>query len=137
MSDHSHVLRDAVLTCSRCGVEFIWTVTQQRANAQLPSPLPPPTRCPACRTIAAPPDRQRGRVKWYNRSKGWGFVTLGDGGEVFVHRSALAEGLLSLSEGDLVEFAVEDTAKGPQAALVCRLTVATVQDPEQPSGGTG
>jgi CspA family cold shock protein len=131
MSMHSHVFRDTLLTCANCGVEFIWTLAQQRATAQLESPQQPPTRCLVCRKIAAPPDRQRGRVKWYNRSKGWGFVTLMNGGEVFVHRSGLEEGLSSLGEGDLVEFSVEETPKGPQAVHIRRLTVTNSLDPEQ------
>ncbi len=62
----------------------------------------------------------RGSVKWFNDSKGYGFISKEDGsGDVFVHHSAIeGEGFKSLSEGQLVEFDVTDGPKGPQAANV-------------------
>ena len=54
----------------------------------------------------------QGTVKWFNASKGFGFIASDDGTEVFVHHSAIkAEGYKSLSEGDKVTF---DTEKGPK-----------------------
>ncbi|HSM36178.1 MAG TPA: cold shock domain-containing protein [Longimicrobiales bacterium] len=61
-----------------------------------------------------------GVVKWFNDSKGYGFL-LPDGGDddVFVHYSAIVgEGFRSLEEGDRVRFAIVDTQKGPEAADV-------------------
>jgi CspA family cold shock protein len=63
--------------------------------------------------------RTTGKVKWFSRVKGYGFITP-DGGEaakdVFVHYSAIrGEGFRNLKEGDQVEFTLEDTPKGPQA----------------------
>ena len=62
----------------------------------------------------------RGTVKWFNDSKGFGFISQEDGGrDVFVHHSAIqGEGFKSLSEGQTVEFEVTDGPKGPQAANV-------------------
>lgn len=62
----------------------------------------------------------RGTVKWFNDSKGYGFISQEDGGsDVFVHHSAIqGEGFKSLSEGQTVEFEVTDGPKGPQAANV-------------------
>lgn len=61
-----------------------------------------------------------GTVKWFNESKGFGFISPSDGGkDVFVHFSAIqAEGFRSLAEGQAVTFDVEDGPKGPQASNV-------------------
>ncbi|MEW6556868.1 MAG: cold shock domain-containing protein [Elusimicrobiota bacterium] len=62
----------------------------------------------------------RGKVKWFNDSKGYGFIAKEDGsGDVFVHFSAIGgDGFKSLAEGDAVEFDVVDSDKGPKAANV-------------------
>ncbi|MEE4217470.1 MAG: cold-shock protein [Xanthomonadales bacterium] len=61
-----------------------------------------------------------GTVKWFNESKGFGFITPADGGkDVFVHFSAIqADGFKALAEGQQVNFNVEDGPKGPQATNV-------------------
>ena len=61
----------------------------------------------------------QGTVKWFNDSKGFGFIQREDGPDVFVHYSAITgSGFRSLKEGDAVEFEVTDGPKGPQAANV-------------------
>ena len=61
-----------------------------------------------------------GTVKWFNDSKGFGFISQDDGGDdVFAHFSAIqGDGFKSLAEGQKVEYDVEDGAKGPQASNV-------------------
>lgn len=64
-------------------------------------------------------DRIIGTVKWFNGDKGFGFIEREGGADVFVHFSAIqADGYRSLSEGQRVEFAVEQGPKGPQASNV-------------------
>ena len=61
-------------------------------------------------------ERETGTVKWFNSSKGYGFITRDQGTDVFVHYSALrGEGYRSLEEGQRVEFTVGKGEKGPQA----------------------
>ena len=61
-----------------------------------------------------------GTVKWFNESKGFGFITVAGGGkDVFVHYSAIANsGFRTLAEGQEVTFDIVDGPKGPQAANV-------------------
>jgi cold shock protein len=67
-------------------------------------------------------ERINGTVKWFNTSKGFGFITREDGPDVFVHYSAIQTGgFRNLAEGDRVEFSVEQSAKGPQASNVVKL----------------
>ncbi|MDY6821817.1 MAG: cold shock domain-containing protein [Deferribacterota bacterium] len=61
----------------------------------------------------------KGTVKWFNDSKGYGFITSSDGKDVFVHYSAIsAQGFKTLKEGDEVTFDIIDGPKGPQASNV-------------------
>ena len=66
--------------------------------------------------------RAEGTVKWFNDSKGFGFIEQDGGKDVFVHHSAIqADGFKSLQEGDRVKFNVVDGAKGPSAENVVKI----------------
>lgn len=65
---------------------------------------------------------EQGKVKWFNNSKGYGFIGRERGADVFVHFSALnGSGYKSLAEGDTVTFEVVKGTKGPQASNVSRV----------------
>ena len=67
-------------------------------------------------------ERVTGTVKWFNAAKGYGFISPEDGEDVFVHFSAIqSEGYRKLLEGQQVEFSIEETDKGLQAADVVTL----------------
>jgi len=67
--------------------------------------------------------RVTGKVKWFNNSKGYGFIGREDGADVFVHYSAISgDGYRSLQEGDSVEFEIVEGQKGPQAANVAKVS---------------
>ncbi len=64
----------------------------------------------------------QGTVKWFNESKGYGFITADEGKDVFVHYSAIqGEGFKTLNEGQKVSFEIVNGEKGPQASNVVKL----------------
>ena len=64
----------------------------------------------------------KGKVKWFNDAKGYGFITSEDGKDVFVHHSSIqGEGYKSLTEGQEVEFEIEQGPKGEQATNVVKV----------------
>lgn len=64
----------------------------------------------------------KGKVKWFNAQKGYGFITPESGNDVFVHHSAIqGEGYKSLEEGQEVEFEITQGSKGEQATNVVKL----------------
>ena len=67
----------------------------------------------------------KGRVKWFNNEKGYGFIEFADetGEDIFVHYSAIvAEGYKSLAEGDVVSYEIKSTERGEQATNVTKIS---------------
>ena len=71
-------------------------------------------------------DFMRGKVKWFNNEKGYGFIEYNDHEDIFVHYSSiLKDGYKTLNEGDIVDFKLIETAKGLQANEVSTVTLTT------------
>lgn len=69
----------------------------------------------------------RGKVKWFNNEKGYGFIECENLEDIFVHYSAInMEGYKTLKEGDLVDFKLIETTKGLQAVEVASVGVTTI-----------
>ncbi len=65
--------------------------------------------------------KEKGTVKWFNESKGFGFIERESGGDVFVHFSDIVgEGFRTLYDGEAVEFEVQESDKGPKAVNVTK-----------------
>lgn len=64
----------------------------------------------------------QGTVKWFNESKGFGFISREDGSDVFAHYTAIqGNGFKTLAEGDLVSFEVVESDKGPKASNIVKM----------------
>jgi CspA family cold shock protein len=135
MARKSQQQQDETRYCENCGISFIWTVEEQRANALGRSEpgdedaagdaeaqpaglvsIAPPKRCLGCRYLLPPEGRERGLVKWYHRRKGYGFITRNGSPDLYVNRSALRRG--HLMPGELVEFSLGHSPQGLAATHV-------------------
>ena len=66
--------------------------------------------------------RIKGTVRWFDGSKGFGYIQSEQGNDVFVHYTAISDkGFRNLSPGQRVEFTIQDSVRGPQAAQVVRV----------------
>ena len=110
--------QDETLFCERCGVSFLWSVEEQKQQtAEHTGGFKPPSHCPGCRQLLPADGRERGFVKWYNAQKRYGFITRRSAPEIYVHGSELLD-QRRLAPGDLVEFSVGASERGPLAEVV-------------------
>jgi CspA family cold shock protein len=116
-----NTLPDLVLTAAFCVATVATVLLTGLTSAQSSGSLrterkQAPARNSAPTSAAASGPREEGNVKWFNVSKGFGFITLDNDEEIFVHfRSIRGEGRRSLRDGQRVSFVVADSDKGPQA----------------------
>lgn len=115
--------QDEIQYCGRCGISFLWAQEEQKHGQGGPAPL----HCPGCRRLLPADGRERGQVKWYDGRKQYGFLVRAGHADLYVHRSSLA-GARALRPGDLVEFRIEQTERGP-AAFDVVLVQPAPQDP--------
>jgi hypothetical protein len=78
-----------VATCQRCGMSFVMTENDARFLARCGIRVVLPVQCLSCYWKAGPVPKQRGKVKWFNARKGYGFLVDGDEQEVFFHQDQL------------------------------------------------
>ena len=108
-------LQDEICYCTRCGISFVWTQEEQQAAVETGGSRP--ALCPGCRQLAPAANRERGLVKWYDRRKQYGFLIRQNHPDIYVHRSGL-RGSGALQPGDLVEFSIQASERGPAAVDV-------------------
>jgi CspA family cold shock protein len=122
-------MKDIFLICGDCQNEFIYTRGQQWLAQQAgTASADMPTLCPMCTLYAqrvhaqGKPEAVQGVVKWYDTRKGYGFLALDDGREIFLHSSGIATGKgRGIKRGKRVQALLEQTEKGLQATEVAAL----------------
>lgn len=119
--------QDETLFCERCGISFLWPVEEQKSPDEQQSARLAPTHCPGCRQLLPPAGRERGIVKFFNGRKQFGFLTRRNEAEIFVHGSSVTANQ-RLMMGDLVEFTIIQTDRGPAAGEVVVLEKAGKDD---------
>jgi CspA family cold shock protein len=113
--------RDTLVTCAQCGREFVFRVEQQREQAERGEEVTVPGTCPACRQRVTYGGKLHGRVKWFESSKGYGFIVQDAGDEIFFHRSNVVQvdgEIPQLEEGQEVLYEVTETPKGRAATQI-------------------
>ena len=134
--------RDHTSRCEECGTEFLFTAAEQRLHAQSGKGNEVPTQCPGCRALAqlmadresrepAGMNLERGRIKWFDRRKGFGFLVAEGGEQFFFHRSSLPLGRRAVRSGQVVQFARKEGRRGLEA--VCLRVVGRHGEPGSPT----
>ncbi|MBN1486916.1 MAG: cold shock domain-containing protein [Anaerolineae bacterium] len=113
---------DEFVVCEQCGKKFVFSIEEQRRQAELGFDIVAPDTCPDCRQLEASvsPGLKAGIVKWYRDDKGFGFIVQQDGSEVFFHRTGVTmdDMGLVLKEEAPVWYELIMTDRGPQAVNI-------------------
>ena len=111
--------RIQMIVCQRCGRGFILTANYCDLRARRGAEVVVPVLCPTCFLNKGPLPKMRGKVKWFDPRKGYGFIVAEEGMEVFFHqRQILGNSRKEMNEGQAVRFHMRDTMKGPEALNV-------------------
>ena len=119
MAKQNEQPQDETRYCERCGISFLWSIEEQHQSNQVVGSA---RYCAGCRQLLPLRGRERGIMKWYNRQKGYGFITRQQQADLYVHRSAVLEG--RLLPDLLVEFTLGANEQGPAAQEVVILETA-------------
>lgn len=107
------------VTCQKCGSGFILTTTYLDLLARRQVHAVVPALCPTCFVSDGPLPKQRGKVKWFNPGKRYGFIVSETGEEIFFHQEQLPQDeRIKPQEGQKVRFHVHYPIKGPEALNV-------------------
>lgn len=108
-----------VRVCQRCGRGYVFTATYRDFLARWGRDVVVAVLCPTCFLGKGPLPKVEGKVKWFSPRKRYGFLTLGEEGDVFFHQKQLvAEAEKSPEEGQTARFHVRNSPKGPEALNV-------------------
>ncbi|EEB79153.1 'Cold-shock' DNA-binding domain protein [marine gamma proteobacterium HTCC2148] len=108
-----------VLVIATLATAFLVTIPVSKAAVTASKPSNGSSKKQTTKASVTEGPREEGEVKWFNVSKGFGFITKDDGEEIFVHfRSIIGEGRRGLKDGQRVSFVEANTDKGPQAENV-------------------
>ena len=108
-----------VLTCQRCGKGFIMTSNYAQFLARCGEKVIAPVQCLNCYWKAGSMPNLRGKVKWFDTRKGYGFIVAGNDQDVFLHQNQLFGGNGAMpQEGQDARFHIRYAVKGPEALNV-------------------
>lgn len=103
-----------VIECQRCGCGFVSSSTYRDWLARRGVEVVLPVLCPTCFLKVGPAPKKRGKVKWFDANRHYGFIVAEDGEEVFLHQRQIIGGEASrIDEGQTVLFHTRVRVKGP------------------------
>jgi cold shock CspA family protein len=112
-------IKHSTATCQKCGSGFVLTKTYQDLIRRRGGKVIVPVLCPTCFLTEGPMPKQRGKIKWFNRHKHYGFIAAERGDEAFFHQTQLMTDDSAVpQEGQVVRFHLRYSVRGPEALNV-------------------